>query len=222
MEFKEIDLAEFQAGNKDGGRFQVHLLPEEYAGVHSETVPEYLPYIQEIGRDKFIAYRRFQARETDRDALHIILAVVQYLISKFDKGLIGGPGRAGIHSGDIQWQKLKNLPVSVARFVFRTKTLIQLNGECIQVKQEDVDWQVYHLIPPAAPTTAERLAETCGLELRLIEESLARLERYCLVERNAGEVRILTYGESLIRNQMIYEKDLPFTLENGVIKARKK
>lgn len=113
-------------------------------------------------------------------------------------------------------------PRKPRRPVFRTKTLIRLRGECIQVKQEDVDWQVYHLIPPAAPTTAEELAEKCGFGLPVIEDSLARLERYCLVERNAGVVRVLTFGESLIRNQITYEKDLPFTLENGVIRAKRK
>ena len=90
------------------------------------------------------------------------------------------------------------------------------------MKQEDVDWQVYHLIPPAAPTTAEELAEKCGLGLPVIEESLARLERSCLIEQDAGKVRLLNFGESLIRNQCKYEKDLPFTLENGVIRAKRK
>lgn len=90
------------------------------------------------------------------------------------------------------------------------------------MKQEDVDWQVYHLIPPAASTTIAILAETSGLDLMVIEESLARLERSCLVERNAGEVRMLNFGEALLRNQCKYEKDVPFTIENGVIKAKRK
>ncbi|MDD4137672.1 MAG: MarR family transcriptional regulator [Methanoregula sp.] len=90
------------------------------------------------------------------------------------------------------------------------------------MKQEDVDWQVYHLIPPVEPTTAAILAETSGLGLTVVEESLARLERSCLIEQNDGNVRMLTFGESLIRNQIVYDKDLPFTMENGVIKAKRK
>jgi hypothetical protein len=90
------------------------------------------------------------------------------------------------------------------------------------VKQEDVDWQVYHLIPPAAPTSAAILAEKSGLDVPVIEASLSRLEKACLVERNAGEVRMLNFGESLLRNQCKYEKDLPFTIENGVIRAKRK
>jgi hypothetical protein len=90
------------------------------------------------------------------------------------------------------------------------------------VKQEDADWRVYHLIPPGAPTTIEALAEKSGFDPSRIEESLERLERYCLIERSGGNVRMLNFGESLIRNQCRYEKDLPFTIENGVIKAKRK
>ncbi len=55
-----------------------------------------------------------------------------------------------------------------------------------------------------------------------MEDSLARLERYCLIERNGSQVRMLTFGEALVSNQFRYEKDLPFIIENGVIKARRK
>jgi hypothetical protein len=88
------------------------------------------------------------------------------------------------------------------------------------VKQEDADWRVYHQIPPNQPMTPGELAEKCGLELPALEDSLARLERYCLVERNGSTVRMLNFGEALIRNQVKYEKDLPFTIENGVIKSK--
>jgi hypothetical protein len=90
------------------------------------------------------------------------------------------------------------------------------------VKQEDTDWLVYHLIPPGASSTTEVLVRKSGLDPSVIEESLARLERYCLIERNGGKVRVLTFGESLIHNQIHYEKDLPFTIENGVIKEKRK
>ncbi len=89
------------------------------------------------------------------------------------------------------------------------------------MKQEDTDWLVYHLIPPGASTTSRDLVRESGLDPSVIEESLARLERYCLIERNGGKVRILTFGESLVRNQMIYDKDLPFTIGNGVIREKR-
>ena len=93
--------------------------------------------------------------------------------------------------------------------------------ECIQVKQEDADWRIYHAIPPNTSTSPEALIQTCGLAPDIVEESLARLERYCLISRNDTEVRVLSFGEALINNQIQYDKDLPYTIENGVIKARR-
>lgn len=90
------------------------------------------------------------------------------------------------------------------------------------MKQEDADWLVYHQIPPAEPITVEALTGRCGLEPSVMEDSLARLERYCLIERNGSQVRMLTFGEALVRNQFKYEEDLPFVIENGVIKERRK
>jgi hypothetical protein len=93
--------------------------------------------------------------------------------------------------------------------------------ECIQVKQEDADWRIYHAIPPNTSTSIETLTSACGLAPEIVEESLARLERYCLISRNDTEVRVLSFGEALINNQIQYDKDLPYTIENGVIKARR-
>ena len=90
------------------------------------------------------------------------------------------------------------------------------------MKPEDADWLVYHQIPPSEPIAVGDLTERCGLEHSIMEDSLARLERYCLIERNGSEVRMLTFGEALIKNQFKYEEDLPFVIENGVIKERKR
>jgi len=90
------------------------------------------------------------------------------------------------------------------------------------VKEEDVDWLVYHQLPDGAPVTPDTLATRCGLGLPEVEASLTRLERSCLVERTESSVRMLTFGEALIKNQVKYEDDLPFTIENGVIREKKK
>jgi hypothetical protein len=90
------------------------------------------------------------------------------------------------------------------------------------VKEEDLDWLVYHRLPEGTTVTAEVLAEKCGLALSEVETSLARLEQTCLVERNGSTIRLLSFGEALIRNQVRYEPGLPFTIENGVIKEKKK
>jgi hypothetical protein len=90
------------------------------------------------------------------------------------------------------------------------------------VKEADVDWLVYHQLPEGAPVDAGDLATQCGLGMAELEASLERLERSCLVERTGRSVRLLSFGEALIRNQMKYEEDLPFTIENGVIRAKKR
>ena len=90
------------------------------------------------------------------------------------------------------------------------------------MKEEDVDWLVYHQLPEGAPVTTETIAAQCGLGIPVVEVSLARLERSCLVERTGHSVRMLSFGEALIRNQVKYEEDLPFTIENGVIREKKK
>jgi len=90
------------------------------------------------------------------------------------------------------------------------------------VKQEDADWLVYHQIPPSEPITVADLTARCGLEASVTEDCLVRLERYCLIERTGANVRMLTFGEALVKNQFKYEEDLPFVIENGVIKERRK
>ncbi len=89
------------------------------------------------------------------------------------------------------------------------------------MKEEDADWLVYHLIPPASPASVEMLVDKSGLERSSVEASLARLERFCLVERDGEQVRRLTFGEAFIRNQAKYDNSFPFTIENGVIRQRK-
>jgi len=90
------------------------------------------------------------------------------------------------------------------------------------VKEADVDWLVYHRIPEGTPVTPDALASLCGIGLPEVEASLTRLERSCIVERIGCSVRMLSFGEALIRNQVKYEKDLPFTIENGVIREKKR
>lgn len=104
----------------------------------------------------------------------------------------------------------------------RTTILILIRMECIQVKQEDADWLVYHQIPPSAPIAIADLAGRCSLAPSELDGSLVRLERSCLIERSGTTVRMLTFGEALIKNQFKYEEDLPFVIENGVIRERKR
>ena len=89
------------------------------------------------------------------------------------------------------------------------------------MKEEDADWLIYHLLVKEPSISAEDLVTASGLDPSTVDASLKRLERYLLIERTEGNVRALTFGEALIRCQIKYSKDLPFIIEDGVIKERK-
>jgi hypothetical protein len=90
------------------------------------------------------------------------------------------------------------------------------------VKEEDTDWLIYHLIVKEPAITIEGLVVSSGLDPGTVHASLERLERYLLIGRDGGKLRVLNFGESLIHCQVKYSEDLPYTIENGVIKERKK
>lgn len=89
------------------------------------------------------------------------------------------------------------------------------------MKDEDADWLIYHLLPQDAAITPEEIQKKSGLDAADIEASLARLERYLLIVRPEGKVRVLSIGEALVACQVKYDDALPYVIENGVIKARK-
>jgi predicted transcriptional regulator len=102
------------------------------------------------------------------------------------------------------------------------QNLIRMHGECIKVKEEDTDWHIYHVIAGLPAVTVEELSASTGFSLPAVTASIARLERSLLVEQKEGKIRALNFGECLIRNQIKYEKNLPYYMENGVIKERKR
>lgn len=89
------------------------------------------------------------------------------------------------------------------------------------MKEEDADWLIYHLLVKEPSISAEGLVTASELDPWAVDASLKRLERYLLIEQVEGTVRVLSFGEALIRCQIKYSKDLPYTMENGVIKQRK-
>ncbi len=90
------------------------------------------------------------------------------------------------------------------------------------MKEADTDWLIYHIIAHEPAITFARLVEKSGLSEGEIAASLVRLERSFLIERKDGTVRVLSVGEVLIKCQAKYDNTLPYIIEDGVIKARKK
>ncbi|MGA2105668.1 MarR family transcriptional regulator [Methanoregula sp.] len=90
------------------------------------------------------------------------------------------------------------------------------------MKEADMDWLVYHIIAQESSIIAKGLAEKSGLTEAEITGSLNRLERSLLIDRKDGTIKALSVGEALIKCQAKYDNSLPYTFEDGVIKARKK
>jgi hypothetical protein len=90
------------------------------------------------------------------------------------------------------------------------------------VREEDLDWAVYHGIPQTGSITVGDLAAATGFEPGAVMASLERLERYLLIRRSGEAVRLLSVQESLIECQCRYTDDMPFFIENGVIKAKRR
>lgn len=90
------------------------------------------------------------------------------------------------------------------------------------MKDEHIDWLIYHLIEPTGSVALEDLTERSGLDPATVKESVLRLEKSMLIEQLKGKVRLLSFGESLIRCQVRYDPSLPYTIENGVIKEKKR
>ncbi|MGA9085591.1 MAG: MarR family transcriptional regulator [Methanoregula sp.] len=89
------------------------------------------------------------------------------------------------------------------------------------MKEEDVDWLIYHIITQKGEVTADDLADVSGLDAAAVTTSLDRLDRYFLIDRTSGKIRTLSVGEALIKCQAKNDGTLPYIIENGVIRARK-
>jgi DNA-binding MarR family transcriptional regulator len=90
------------------------------------------------------------------------------------------------------------------------------------VREEDLDWLLYHRIPEKDGISIEDLIEAIGCDPATVTASLERLERYCLIQRSGEMVRLLSFQESLVKCHCKHMEDLPFFYEDGVIKAKKK
>ena len=90
------------------------------------------------------------------------------------------------------------------------------------MKDEDIDWMIYHIIARESRVTTENLAATSGLDAAAVESSISRLQQALLIERTGDGVRVLSFGESLIKTQVKYSDDFPIVFENGLIKEKKR
>ena len=81
---------------------------------------------------------------------------------------------------------------------------------------------IYHQITGRDTITIGELARKSALSESTVRASLGRLERNLLIECRDGAAKALSVNESLVRCQMKYDTSLPYTLENGIIKMKKR
>jgi len=84
------------------------------------------------------------------------------------------------------------------------------------MKEEDLDWEVYHLIVADPTRDVGFLAAYLHCSPDDIRGSFGRLERALLIEREeGGRVHILSVQEILLRCQARYSRDFPFVIEGA-------
>ena len=89
------------------------------------------------------------------------------------------------------------------------------------MKDEEMDWALYHMIPDGRPVTITLLAERSGFTREEVAASLERMENNCLVCVMGETVTLLSLSEMLMINEILHAPDMPVTIENGIIKAKK-
>jgi DNA-binding IclR family transcriptional regulator len=87
--------------------------------------------------------------------------------------------------------------------------------------EEDLDWRVYCFLAQNPDSAPEDLARTIGLDPAATQAALSRLEHRLLVSRHGGRYRVASLGESILRCNLRYARDLPLVFEDGVIRMKK-
>ncbi|MDD1709825.1 MAG: MarR family transcriptional regulator [Methanoregulaceae archaeon] len=90
------------------------------------------------------------------------------------------------------------------------------------MKKEDLDWWIYHLLADTPDQDIKALVETTGCSRGDLADSLARLEKVLLIEQCNGRYHLRSIHEMLLSCQAKYDDTTPFTIEDGIIRERKR
>jgi len=88
------------------------------------------------------------------------------------------------------------------------------------MRNEDVDWTLYHMIPDNGTPTITELVERSCLSVDEVRASLARLEKAGLIYVKGENVCPLSLNDMFMMNE-IRNAPSDIYIENGVIKVRK-
>jgi predicted transcriptional regulator len=89
------------------------------------------------------------------------------------------------------------------------------------VNEQDLDWQVYHLLLKDPDQGMDSLAGTTGCSSDEIASSLRRLEAACLIEQDGEGFRVPSVQEILLKCQARYDPNSMFVVERGIIRLKK-
>ena len=89
------------------------------------------------------------------------------------------------------------------------------------MNEQDLDWQVYHLLLKDPDLDQDRLAGKIGCSRDEIVLSLSRLEAAFLIEPDGERYKVLSVQEMLLKCQAKYDQNSPFVIEGGVIRIKK-
>ena len=94
--------------------------------------------------------------------------------------------------------------------------------ECVKVKEEDLDWQIYHLLADEPDQDIGVISGKTGCSTEEVAASLIRLEKILLVERREGTYRVRSIHEMLLSCHARYDEHSSIIIENGIIRERKR
>jgi len=89
------------------------------------------------------------------------------------------------------------------------------------VRQEEIDWSIYHIIAYENTATTEDITSKTGFDEETVKESLKRLESGSLIGYDGENARLLSLQEMILKCKIknaASASDSPVIIENGVIK----
>lgn len=88
------------------------------------------------------------------------------------------------------------------------------------MKDEELDWQIYHILAENPGMDADSLAGLLQVSLEVIHGSFLRLQKSLLIEDSPGGARVLSIPDMILKCQARYDTRCPFFFEGGVIRVK--